>query len=150
MRILLAEQTDLQDIINLQHAAYQSEARLLNNPNIPPLQQTLLELQNEFESGIILKAVDDDGRIIGSVRAYSKDGTLYIGKLIVQPDKQGKGIGTALLSEIERVCPHKRYELFTSSMSVRNIKLYERTGYRIFREQQVSDNLKLIYLEKVL
>ena len=83
-------------------------------------------------------------------RAYSKDGTLYIGKLIVQPDMQGKGIGTALLHEIERVCPHRRYELFTSSMSVRNIKLYERTGYRIFREQQVSDNLKLIYLEKVL
>ena len=149
MQILFAEQSDLPIILDLQYAAYQSEARLLNNPNIPPLLQTLEELQNEFERGTILKAVDDDGSIIGSVRSYAKDGTLYIGKLIVQPDRQGKRIGTALLHEIERACQQDRYELFTSSISVRNIKLYERAGYRIFREQQISENLKFIYLEKV-
>jgi len=150
MQILLAEQDDLKEILGLQYAAYQSEARLLENPNIQPLQQTLPELQNEFDSGTILKAVDDEGDIIGSVRAYSKDGTLFIGKLIVQPGMQGKGIGTALLIKIEQVCPHGRYELFTSSKSLRNIKLYERAGYQIFHEQQVSVNLRFIYLEKVL
>jgi len=149
MQILFAEQSDLPIILDLQYAAYQSEARLPNNPNIPPLQQTLEELQYEFERGTILKAVDDDDSIIGSARAYAKDGTLYIGKLIVQPDMQGKGIGTALLREIERACPQDRCELFTSSKSIRNIKLYERGGYRIFREQQISDSLKFIYLEKV-
>ena len=31
-----AELTDLQEILNLQYLAYQSEAKLLNNPDIPP------------------------------------------------------------------------------------------------------------------
>lgn len=148
MMIIEAEKEDLQEILDLQYLAYQSEAALLNNSHIPPLLQTLGEVEEEFERGVILKAREEDNVIIGSVRAYSQAGTLYIGKLIVRPDRQGQKIGTNLLIEIERVCPHKRYELFTSSKSVRNIQLYERLGYKIFREQSVMNDLRFIYLEK--
>ena len=150
MKIQKAEEKDLQKILELQYLAYQSEARLLNNPNIPPLKQTISEVQKEFESGTILKVVDDTEAIVGSVRAYSRGGTLHIGKLIVHPDLQGKGIGTSLLKEIEKVCPHQRYELFTSSKSTRNISLYERLGFRIFEEKPVSNELTFIYLEKTI
>lgn len=150
MTVKKAEFDELQAILDLQYLAYQSEAKLLNNPNIPPLKQTLEDIEKEYEDGFILKATEEGGAIAGSVRAYSKDGTLYIGKLIVRPDLQGQGIGTRLLNEIERLCPHERYELFTSSKSVRNIRLYERLGYRIFKERMVSDDLKFIYLEKML
>ena len=148
--ILAACSADLQEILALQFLAYQSEAALCNNPDIPPLRQTMDELEQEYESGIILKAVGDDSAILGSVRAYSKDGTLYIGKLIVRPDRQGQGIGTALLLAIEKTVPHNRYELFTSSRSVRNIRLYERLGYRIFKERAVSPDLTIVYLEKTV
>lgn len=150
MIIKKAEFYELQNILDLQYLAYQSEAKLLNNPNIPPLQQSLADIEKEYENGFVLKAVAEDGNIIGSVRAYSKNGSLYIGKLIVHPDFQGQGIGTRLLCEIEKIYPHKRYELFTSSKSVRNIRLYERLGYRIFSERMVSDDLKFIYLEKTM
>ena len=50
---------------------------------------------------------------------------MYIGKLIVAPEMQGRGIGTKLLMEIENVYPDKRYEIFTSSESDKNIRLYE-------------------------
>ena len=150
MTVKKAEFDELQAILDLQYLAYQSEAKLLNNPNIPPLKQTLEDIEKEYEDGFILKATEEGGAIAGSVRAYSKDGTLYIGKLIVRPDLQGQGIGTRLLNEIERLCPHERYELFTSSKSVRNIRLYERLGYRIFKERMVSDDLKFLYLEKML
>lgn len=148
MIVKKAEFDELQAILDLQYLAYQSEAKLLNNPDIPPLKQRLQDIEKEYEDGFILKATEEDGVIAGAVRAYSKDGTLYIGKLIVRPDLQGQGIGTKLLNEIERLCPHERYELFTSSKSVRNIRLYERLGYRIFKERMVSDDLKFIYLEK--
>lgn len=150
MKIQKAEDKDLQKILELQYLAYQSEARLLNNPDIPPLKQTISEVQKEFESGTILKVVDDTEAIVGSVRAYSRDGTLYISKLIVHPGLQGEGIGTSLLKEIEKVCPHQRYELFTSSKSTRNISLYERLGFRIFEEKPVSNELTFIYLEKTI
>ena len=144
MRILKAEPKDLQ------YLAYQSEAKLCGNPNIPPLMQTRKEIESEFDKGIFLKATEQKGSIIASVRAYSDQDTLFIGKLIVHPDAQGQGIGTKLLQEIERMCPHKRYELFTSTKSKRNIRLYERLGYIPFKEQDKGDNLRFIYLCKTI
>ena len=148
MLIEKADKKDLNDILVLQYLAYQSEAEICNNPNIPPLTQTIEEVKAEFEKGTFLKAVDENGNIVASVRAVSENGTLFVGKLIVHPDLQGQGIGTKLLSEIERVCPSKRYELFTSAKSERNIKLYERLGYIKYKERNLSDGLKLIYLAK--
>ena len=148
MTITKAVKSDLMEILGLQYLAYQSEARLLDNFDIPPLKQTYEEIEKEYTRGIFLKATDENGKIIGSVRAYKDSDTAFIGKLIVQPGKQGQGIGTKLLSAIERECPAGRYELFTSDKSIRNIRLYERLGYVRFREQKISDGLTLIYLEK--
>lgn len=44
MKIIRAVKEDLQEILDLQYLAYQSEAKLLNNYNIPPLNQALEEL----------------------------------------------------------------------------------------------------------
>lgn len=128
--------------------AYQSEAKLLNNFTIPPLKQTLQEIQSEYDKGTILKIIDDNDKIIGSVRGYTENGTLYIGKLFVHPSWQGKGIGTELLKEIERLCPHNHCELYTSSKSTNNLRLYEQVGYKMFKEQEISPELTFIYLEK--
>ena len=119
-----AQKEDLEKILELQYLAYQSEAKLFGNMDIPPLKQTIEEVYDEFHKGIILKAVDEEGLIIGSVRAYQENGTVYIGKLMVHPKMQKKGIGTKLLLEIENVYPNQRYELFTSTKSINNIRLY--------------------------
>jgi ribosomal protein S18 acetylase RimI-like enzyme len=148
MRISKANREDLQEILQLQRLAYQSEAKLCNNPNIPPLTQTLEEMATEFAAALFLKAVDDDEHIVASVRAHSENGVLHIGKLMVHPDLQGQGIGTKLLEEIETACPHERYELFTSTKSERNIKLYERAGYGIFKERDMGNGLRFVYLRK--
>lgn len=143
-----AERVDLQEILQLQYLAYQSEAALFGSRDIPPLKQTLDEVIEEFNSGVILKMVDENGVIIGSVRAKESDGTVYIGKLMVHPDHRHKGFGTTLLSEIERFFPDKRYELFTSTRSLDNIRLYQKLGYTIFARKAVNDELEFVYMEK--
>ena len=150
MNIKKAEKNDLQKILDLQYLAYQSEAKLFNDSNIPPLRQTLAEVESEYQKGVVLKAVDENNTIIGSVRAYYDNNTVYIGKLMVHPEKQGQGIGTQLLVAIENEYPQQRYELFTSSKSKKNIELYEKLGYKIFSEKQVTDELKFVYLEKMI
>ena len=68
MQIERANLDDLQEILDLQYLAYQSEAELFPDQDIPPLKQTLTEVITEYQKGIILKVSDEDNVIIGSVR----------------------------------------------------------------------------------
>jgi ribosomal protein S18 acetylase RimI-like enzyme len=148
-QILRANISDAAEILALQKLAYQSEAVLYDDWSIPPLIQTLDEIEKEFEGTIFLKACDSD-KIIGSVRASNRDGACNIGRLIVHPDFQHKGIGSRLMSAIEAEFPDaKRHELFTGIRSEGNIRLYESLGYKIFRTERLSPQVELVFMEKL-
>jgi ribosomal protein S18 acetylase RimI-like enzyme len=139
---------DAEEILALQKLCFQSEAALNNNDNIPPLTQALVELLHEFVTCCVLKIVLD-GQIIGSVRARAVEGTCYIGRLIVHPKFKGRGLGTRLMSRIELEFGYAdRFEIFTGSRSLDNLRLYERLGYREVRRQTISDSLDLVYMQK--
>ena len=90
-----------------------------------------------------------EGRIVGSVRTLLRNGTCCVGKLIVHPDYQNRGIGTALIKHLEHYHTRAvRFELFTGDRSLRNLYLYTKLGYREFRRERVNDKLGLVYLEK--
>ena len=148
MQIERAATQDAAEILALQKLAYQSEAAIYNDDTIPPLVQTLEETLADFARQIVIKIVDG-GCIVGSVRGYKQDGTCYVGKLIVHPDCQNRGLGTRLLREIEAVFNRAaRFELFTGSKSAKNLYLYHKLGYVPFREQAISEHVSLIFLEK--
>lgn len=139
---------NLPEILELQKLAYRSEAEIYNDFTISPLTQTLEEMENDFVNQIFLKAVTND-KIVGSVRAYKKGETCFVGRLIVHPDFQNQGIGTKLMNEIETIFEGcKRFELFTGRKSKRNLYLYQKRGYKKFKTEKTSENLKLVYLEK--
>jgi ribosomal protein S18 acetylase RimI-like enzyme len=149
VRIQRAEVSDAEEILALQKLAYRSEGEIYNDFHIPPLTQTLQELMADLRRQVFLTAEDENGRVVGSVRAFSKDGACFIGRLIVRPDLQRHGIGTRLMQEIEeRFQDAERYELFTGHKSEGNIRLYQRLGYKVFRSEKVSDVLTLVYMEK--
>ena len=148
MDFQIAKENELEEILELQYLAYQTEAALFGTNDIPPLKQTLEEVKAEYREGTII-IVKDGSKIIGSVRMKEKDNTVYIGKLMVHPDYRRKGTGSSLLSEVEKKYPHRRYELFTSTRSVDNIRLYKSLGYKIFDEKDITENLSFVYLEKV-
>ena len=139
---------DAHAILALQKLAYQSEAALYNDWSIPPLTQTIESLIEEFSTSIILKAVAE-GQIVGSVRARGHNHTCEIGRLIVHPAFQRRGIGSRLLKTIEDQFPAvSRFELFTGSKSENNIRLYQRASYRVTRTQSLSPAVSITYLEK--
>ena len=139
---------DLPQILDLQKLAYFSEAKLVNDYSIPPLTQTLTELQSEFEKSVILKLTDEKNKIIGSVRAHEENDRVYIGKLIVHPDYQNKGFGTNLLKTIETFFGEKTFELFTSSKSERNLYLYKKHGYKEYKRKSITEDYDIVFLEK--
>ena len=146
--IVQANPDDACEILTLQKMAYQSEAKLNDDWTLPPLTETLPEIISEIETKVFLKAVRAD-EIIGSVRATLDSGTCQVGRLIVHPDCQGKGVGALLMDRIEAAFPHaERFELFTGTKSIRNIRFYKKLGYREFREDDLSPKVRLVFMEK--
>ena len=140
--------TDAEEILRLQYAAYQSEAILYNDFSIQPLTQTLEQAIAEFNDSVVLKAILRD-EIVGSVRGYEKGDTVYIGKLMVHPCHQNKGLGKRLLKAIENEFQGKRFELYTGTKSEKNIAVYEKCGYARFKVKEATPELSFVYMKKV-
>ena len=147
MFIQKANINDAGEILSLQKLAYKSEAKLHDDFQIPPLVETLDELKAKFKTHFFLKATTE-GKIIGSVRVLQKDNTCNVGRLMVHPDFQNRGIATKLLLEIERTFSCDRFELFTGEKSIKNIRLYEKLGYKRFKIETPAANVTLVFLEK--
>ena len=149
MIIQPVRQQDLHEILAVQKAAFEAEAQLVNDWNIPPLTQTLDELADDWSQGIMLKAVNEDGTIVGTVRGHMAPDGFYIGRLAVQPQWQGRGYGSALLEAMIGRAESNRLVLFTSTKSERNLRLYERFGFRPFKKSTTATGVPLVWLEKV-
>ena len=149
MNISRAERGDLSRILAIQKEAYLSEAALYEDDSLPPLTQSIEDIESEFQSKVFLKAEIRDV-IIGSVRAHLAGNTCLIGRLIVDPLHQGQGVGSALLVRCESIFDAaNRFELFTGTKSAGNIRLYERHGYVAYKEERISPRLTLIHMEKL-
>ncbi|MCW2759098.1 MAG: trmD [Nocardioidaceae bacterium] len=130
-----AEPADAGEVLTLQLACWVQEAR--DNPSvvIPALQESLADVQAWLATDTVFVA-RSAGRLVGSVRARLREKTWDVGRLMVAPDLQGRGLGRSLLSQIEGEAPDDAtgFELFTGALSARNIKAYKRAGYRLAGE----------------
>lgn len=149
MLIEKADKKDLPKILEIQYMAFRKEAEEFNDFEIEPLKQTVEALEEEFQKFTFLKAVDENGNIIGSTRGYIENKTSYVGKTFVHPDFQGKGIGTQLIGTLESINKAPRYEINASIRCPQNISLYERLGFVRFREIMTENN-GFVYLEKFI
>lgn len=148
MKITKAEISDAEIILGIQQIAYLAEAKQYNDFKIPPLTQTLESIKSQYSDTIFLKAIVDS-MIVGSIRGVEKNGTCYISRLMVLPRFQGKGIGSAMLTEIENYFTEiNRLELFTGSSSEHNIHFYKKHGYQEFKREPLSNENTLVYMEK--
>jgi ech hydrogenase subunit C len=169
---LRAQKSDAREILALQKIAYQSEAELYGDDSLPALQQTLEELERDFDLSskgeplaegrsapeklsdqnvrhmIFLKAVVN-GKIIGSVRGYQSGQTACLSRMIVHPYFQRRGIGKRLLDEIERAFPTAtRLETKTGHQSKRNIHRLTQKGYRTVKTEPFTSKIQWVCFEK--
>ena len=137
------------ELLTLQRAAYVSEAQLYDDVRLPALVQTPDELADELAQSSCLAALAGS-RLVGAVRTRERDGVLHVGRLVVAPDLQGRGIGTRLLLAAERSTTLPRAALFTGARSTANLRLYRRHGYVETAREPVRPGLELVHLVKEL
>jgi ribosomal protein S18 acetylase RimI-like enzyme len=137
------------ELLTLQRAAYVTEAQLYDDVRLPALVQTPDELADELARSSCLAALAGS-RLVGAVRTRERDGVLHVGRLVVAPDLQGRGIGTRLLLAAERSTTLPRAALFTGARSTANLRLYRRHGYVETAREPVRPGLELVHLVKEL
>lgn len=140
---------DAGEVLTAQRAAFVSEAAIYGSVDMPPLTQSLSELEAELrsESGLTARI---DGRLVGAIRFVERDGMLLIGRIAIAPDMQGEGVGRLLLERAEKSSDAAVAELFTGSLSEANIRLYEECGYREHERVPDGDGTEQVFLRKKL
>lgn len=143
---------DAGEVLTLQRAAFVSEALIYGTPEMPPLTQTLEELEAELCENLGCVALSGP-RIVGAVRAQRDGELLLIGRIAIAPDQQGRGVGTTLLAAVEargREVGATEAELFTGSLSEANLRLYQREGYRETQRVPGDDGTAQVFMRKSL
>ncbi|GAA2398235.1 GNAT family N-acetyltransferase [Nonomuraea africana] len=139
---------DAGEILTVQRAAYVSEAQLYGDPFIPPLVESVEQVRRAIETGVVLKARDGE-RIVGAVRGQLAGTTCLVGRLVVAPDAQRRGLGRALLEALhEEMSQAQAFDLFTGHLSEGNLRLYRKLGYRETRRERMDDHLTLVHLRR--
>ena len=82
-------------LLELQRRAYRVEADLIGFDGIPPLHETLAELQQCGET--FLGAMLDEGKLAGAVSWRFSERTIDIHRLVVDPDAFRRGTGSLLV-----------------------------------------------------
>jgi ribosomal protein S18 acetylase RimI-like enzyme len=146
-----ADVADAGEILTVQRAAYVTEAQLHGDPFLPPLVESIDQLRKTIADSLVLKAVVGT-RLAGSVRGRINDRTCLVGRLVVAPDLQGRGIGRALMRalEDEAIGLADACVLFTGHLSESNLRLYRRLGYGETHRERVADHLMLVHMRKAL
>ena len=137
------------ELLTLQRAAYVTEAQLYDDPRLPALVQTLPELTAELLAATCLAAWSGT-RLVGAVRTRERGDVLHVGRLVVAPDLQGRGIGGRLLSTVEEATGCASAALFTGHRSTANLQLYGRRGYVETHRARLSPQVELVHLAKPL
>ena len=147
--IFQAERSDLPEMLALQKISYQSEAEMYGDESLPALQQSLADLEKDFETKIFLKAVVN-GKIIAAFRGYAEGDTAHLLRLIVHPYFRGRGLGPKLIREMEQRFPNAtRFEAFTGHKSKRNLYVFKTLGYEQFKTEPFTPSITWVYLEKI-
>lgn len=146
---------DAGELLTLQRAAYVTEAQAHNDPALPPLVESLDELVRAVSSpGVSVFGIrDGTGRLVAAVRVHNRRGTCCeVGRLVVAPDRQGRGLGTRLLAYVEGVlaCDVVEMTLFTGERSIGNLRLYRRLGFRETHRVPTGRGYSMIFFSKRL
>ncbi len=147
----------------LQRAALLAEGQRYGRVDLPPLRDVPDDVRRAVADPVtvvlVAEAVDDScgrrGRLLGSARLQVdiEGGIGLVGRIVVAPDVEGRGLGSALLDGLHAVAAERglqTLELFTGADSERNLRLYRRHGYVEADERRDDLGIRLLVLRRAV
>ena len=91
-----------------------------------------------------------DGQLIGTCRVIVEDAVGRLGRMAVEPELRGQGIGAAILDEAERASAAAGAGRMRLHAQLQARSLYERAGYEPVGEVFLEEGIEHISMEKPL
>ena len=133
-------------IHGLQQAAYRLESQLIDYPHLPPLHETVEDLQHSAEQFVVF---EEAGQILGAVSYEQADDKLDICRLVVSPSHFRRGIAARLLEAVEFMEPAiRQVTVSTAEKNIPAVTLYQKQGYQVTQRTVLDDGLVLVQLQK--
>ena len=155
LRQNLAVQADAGEILTLQLACWVAEQHANPGVEIPALHESLEDVRRWLGHWTVIVR-RRGGRLVAAARGRVErhgehEGAWDVGRLMVAPDLQGEGLGSALLERVEALAPEgtRRVVLVTGVLSDANVRFYRRRGYRVLG-RRAHPGVDVLDLAKVL
>ncbi len=133
-------------IHTLQRASYTIESQRIGYPDLPPLRETVADLQRSEEQFLTFQ---ETGQIVGAVSYLQVDNTLEICRMVVSPTHFRRGIAGKLLEAVETIAPDiRQITVSTAEKNLPAVTLYEKHGYHVAQRTTLNDGLVLVELHK--
>ncbi len=92
--------------------------------------EDLPALERGFQNSLLVLAAYEDGELIGLIRAVGDGATVvFVQDLLVAPQKQRQGVGTALLKAVLDRYSNVRQLLLTTDNTPKTIAFYKSLGF---------------------
>jgi predicted GNAT family N-acyltransferase len=92
----------------------------------------------------------EGGRVLGTCRVLIRDGVARLGRMAVEPDARGRGIGALLLEEAERGAADAGALTVRLHAQAAAVTLYARGGYAEVGDWFVEEGIDHVTMERAL
>lgn len=141
-RLDLTDRRTAERVLEIQRAAYAMEAALVGFDSIPPLHESLEELQVQPLEW--LGAVED-GLVVGAMAITGEGRACDIDRLVVDPAWHRRGIGRRLVAAVTH---HVVVTVSTGRDNTPAVRLYESLGFRRVGETEVEPGFRTLQFER--
>jgi GNAT superfamily N-acetyltransferase len=145
--VRLARAADVERLLEVEHDADQRYREIGMERVADDTSTTFEDVARYVDVERAWVASDDGDRIVGGVRVDLIDGYAHVEQLSVVRSHQGRGIGPALLREVERWASTHRLPALTLTTFREvpwNAPLYAHLGFEVLDEEALSPGLRAL------
>lgn len=133
------------ELLDLQHRSYAIEARLIGDTRIPPLHESVDDLQQAALTWVGVRGTDR--HVVGAIGFQESAECVDIDRLVVDPSALRRGIGRSLVSMVLDRAGRRRVTVSTGRDNSPARRLYEVLGFAGTGEEEVLPGLWVVRYE---
>ena len=143
--IKISYRKNAEKVLSIQIPSYKVEAKIIGFYEIPPLKDTVENLQ---QCGETFFGYYINEELCGAISIKVENDEIDIHRLIVHPSNFRKGIAQMLLNFLESNFHVKTIKVATASRNTPAVSFYKKNGFESIKEITVNERLSLSFFEK--